>query len=67
MLFFIRYLDATGLGVRHSQELHLHPGPVDGGGDAQGRPGAEGLGLGYREEEAEIAEKEQGLNSDSTR
>ena len=46
-------MDAIGARVRDPQELHLYPGAFDGGGDAEGGKGAEGVGVGYREEETE--------------
>lgn len=57
-----RYLDAAGVGVRDTQELHLHPGAVDGGVDAEGSPRAEGMGLGYREEKAQGGQRYKELS-----
>ena len=38
-------MDAACLGLRDSQVFHLHPGPIDGCGDAKGGQDFEGMGL----------------------
>ena len=56
-----RHLDAIGFSLRHTQELHFHTGAAHGCGNAEGGAGTEGMGLGYREEEAEGGEILTGL------
>ena len=57
-----RHLDAVGVGVRDTQELHLHPGAVDGGIDTKGCSSTQGMGLGYREEKAQGGKRYQELS-----
>ncbi len=51
-----RHLDAAGAGVRDTQEFHLHPGAAYRCRHAKGRQGAQGLGLGYWQKEAQGGE-----------
>lgn len=45
-----RSVDGVGAGVCNPQVVHLYPGPIDGGGHAEGREGASGVGVGYWQE-----------------
>ena len=54
---FFRYMDATSIGVCHTQKLHFYKGTPYGCGHAEGCEGPQGLGMGHWEEETEGAER----------
>lgn len=50
-IFYDRLGNSAGVGVRHSQELHLYSSAINGCRNAQGCQGAPILGLEYWKEE----------------
>jgi hypothetical protein len=50
-IFYDRLGNSAGVGVRHSQKLHLYSSAVNGRRNAQGCQGTPILGLEYRKEE----------------